>query len=92
MRIDRFHFTKRFLKQYDRLNVRQQAKVQAAINQARDDLTFPGLRLHQLKGEYDGTQSISAGGDLRLHFELHEENGQTIASLQAVGTHSQLYG
>jgi len=50
------------------------------------------LRLHELKGDYAGTVSISAGGDLRIRMELREEDGVTIAILQSVGTHSQLYG
>jgi len=92
VKIDRFHFTKRFLKQLERLGAPQQARVQAALAQANVDLDLPSLRLHELKGEYAGTHSISAGGDLRIHIELFDEDGQTIASLQSVGTHSQLYG
>ena len=92
MRIDRFHATKRFLKQYDRLTNAQQFKVQDALDLAARDSNAPSLRLHKLKGEYADTYSLSAGGDLRVHFELIQDSAQTIASLQAVGTHSQLYG
>ena len=91
MRIDDFHATKNFLKRLAALPARKQIKVKEALKLALTDSDNPRLRLHELKGEHLGTYSISAGGDLRIHFELVTSNGKTIASLQAVGTHSQLY-
>lgn len=53
-----------------------------------DDPSEPSLRNHALTGEWAGYRSISAGGDLRLHFEVLDGN---VVYFVAVGTHSQLY-
>jgi len=92
MIIDGYHFTKRFLKRFTDLPPGKQIKVTQALTLAVADPYDPSLRLHALKGEYAGTYSISAGGDLRIHFEMTDKDGESIASLQSVGTHSQLYG
>jgi len=92
VRIDELHTTKQFQKLFIRLPARKQTKVKDALKRAVADLDDPQLRLHELQGQDSGTFSISAGGDLRIHFELIEQEGRSIASLQAVGTHSQLYG
>jgi hypothetical protein len=57
-----------------------------------EDLTATGLDLHGLKGPLAGTYSISAGGDLRIHFEPQETSSGLVALLTTVDTHSQLYG
>lgn len=80
-------------KQYDKawakLNSGQQKRALAAIRQFLSQPDSPRLRVHQLKGAYYPQYSISAGGDLRIHYlQLDDE---TIV-LMLVGTHSQLYG
>jgi mRNA-degrading endonuclease YafQ of YafQ-DinJ toxin-antitoxin module len=92
MRIDRLDLSSRFVKQLTRLSVRKQDRVREALRLAINDPGDPRLRVHALAGQFQGTYSISAGGDLRIHFRLIESDGQSIASLQSVGTHSQLYG
>ena len=92
MRIDRLDLSRRFEKQIAKLPARKRARVREALRLAVADPDDPRLRLHELKGEFAGTYSISAGGDLRVHFRLIEEDGVSIANLHAVGTHSQLYG
>jgi addiction module RelE/StbE family toxin len=80
-------------KQYDKawakLNSGQQKRALIAIKQCLSEPNSPRLRIHQLKGEYYPQYSISAGGDLRIHY-LQLDDGTII--LMLIGTHSQLYG
>ena len=46
------------------------------------------LRRHALTGEYSEHYSISAGGDLRLHFRYLSSDA---AIFTAVGSHAQLH-
>ncbi|MCL2014855.1 MAG: type II toxin-antitoxin system mRNA interferase toxin, RelE/StbE family [Defluviitaleaceae bacterium] len=85
-------YNKTFKKQFSNLQKNKKMLVRAAIAQFRQDLetgnSTPHLRRHSLDGEWLGYDFISAGGDLRAHFEVI---GETIVFV-AVGTHSQLYG
>jgi mRNA-degrading endonuclease YafQ of YafQ-DinJ toxin-antitoxin module len=90
--VARYHFTRHFNKQFAKLSPRRQAQVRQTLRLAMVDLDDPRLRLHELKGPFAGTYSISAGGDLRIHCGLITDEQAIVASLQAVGTHSQLYG
>lgn len=81
-------FSKRFQKQFKKLPVKKQLKARQAIALFLENPQAPSLRLHQLSGELFGVWSISAGGDLRLHFEYY---GDTVVFFLAVGSHSQLY-
>jgi len=79
VKVDALHPTKGFDKLFLALPPRRQAKVKQALNRLLSDPSDPNLRLHQLKGDYAGTFSISAGGDLRVHFEIIRHDDQTIA-------------
>ena len=46
------------------------------------------LRNHPLRGKWHNCKSISAGGDLRLHYRVIDD--RTVLFV-AVGSHSQLY-
>jgi addiction module RelE/StbE family toxin len=81
-------FTKEFNKQFARLPRARQLRAKDALAQYLDDPAAPALRLHRLKGEWLGYYSISAGGDLRLHFRII--SADTLLFV-AIGTHSQLY-
>lgn len=81
-------FTKPFNKQFERLPLKKQKQARAAVALFIEDVAAPSLRNHALKGEWLGHRSISAGGDLRLHFKVITE---TKILFVAVGTHSQLY-
>ncbi len=81
-----FHRT--FDKQLAKLPQKRRNKVIETINLFLDDPMESSLRNHPLTGEWLGYRSISAGGNLRLHFEMINDN---IAYFVAVGTHSQLY-
>lgn len=79
-------------RKYDKLWVKltkkQQERALGALKLFLDNPLAPTLRLHQLKGEWYPLFSISAGGDLRIHFLQKDE--KTIV-LMAIGSHSQLY-
>ena len=81
-------FTKAFDKQFAKLPLKRQEKARETIALYLQNVSAPSLRLHVLKGEWLGYQAISAGGDLRLHFKMVEQD--TILFV-AVGSHSQLY-
>ncbi|MHB8362907.1 MAG: type II toxin-antitoxin system RelE/ParE family toxin [Patescibacteria group bacterium] len=81
-------FTKAFNKQFEKLQKKYQDKAKATVAVFLQDMYTPSLRTHALKGEWIGFYSISAGGDLRLHFKMINQN--TILFV-AVGSHSQLY-
>ncbi|QQS70012.1 type II toxin-antitoxin system mRNA interferase toxin, RelE/StbE family [Candidatus Saccharibacteria bacterium] len=82
-------FHRDFDKQFAKLSLKKRAKVMAAVALYLKNPDAASLRPHALSGEWRGCWSISAGGDLRLHFELVDDN--TVAYFVAVGTHSQLY-
>ena len=85
MRID---FTKDFDKQFAKLSRPKQLRAKAALALYVEDPSALILRLHRLIGEWAGYCSMSAGGDLRLHFLAITPNTLLFV---AIGTHSQLY-
>jgi addiction module RelE/StbE family toxin len=82
------HYGKRFLRQFQKLPSKKQLRVKAALRLLLEDSDAPTLRRHQLHGEWHEHYSISAGGDMRLHYK--QITADTIMFM-AVGTHSQLY-
>ena len=91
-KIDRFEMTKTFEKTFAKLTAGEQRRIQTALRTATIDLDDPMLRRHELKGTRAGTISLSAGGDLRILCRVYQQGKETVALLQVVGTHSQLYG
>lgn len=81
-------FTKAFDKQFQKLPAKQQKQAREAVALFLQDITAPALRNHGLKGEWQGYRSITAGGDLRLHYKIISESKVLFV---AVGSHSQLY-
>ena len=81
-------FSKGFNKQFEKLPQKRQEKAREAIKLYLQDTTTPSLRLHALKGEWTSHYSLSAGGDLRIHFRMVDQNSILFV---AVGSHSQLY-
>ena len=81
-------YAKSFTQSFLKLPEKKQIKVRNAVNLFIREPNNPKLRLHELQGPLAGVWSISAGGDLRLHFEYH---GKTAVFFLTVGTHSQLY-
>jgi len=81
-------FTRAFNKQFEKLPQKSQQKARDAVGVLLEDSSTLSLRTHALKGEWLGYYSISAGGDLRLHFKFVTK---TCVLFVAVGSHSQLY-
>lgn len=81
-------YTKAFQKQFAKLGTTQQATCAKRLEVFRSDPNHPLLRRHPLRGEWKNHYSISAGGDLRLHYR---QTDAATAVFVAVGTHSQLY-
>jgi addiction module RelE/StbE family toxin len=84
------NYSKKFVKQFKKLKRGEQERANAAIIKFAQNPKSPPphLRVHALKGKWAGCQSISAGGDLRVHFLLE---GKVMMICTAVGSHSQLY-
>lgn len=82
-------YTKKFEKEFLKLPRKQQEKVDETISLFRHNPHNPQLRNHSLHGELLGCRAISAGGDLRLVFEVMG-NYERVQFLMA-GTHSQVY-
>ncbi|MCL1998230.1 MAG: type II toxin-antitoxin system mRNA interferase toxin, RelE/StbE family [Turicibacter sp.] len=89
MKVD---YTKDFNKQFANLSEKKKAAARDAVKRFKQDLhtgtSTPNLRRHALTGTWSGYDSISAGGDLRLHYTQVDEGILFVA----VGSHSQLYG
>lgn len=79
---------KHFDKMWAKLSVKNKKQVLLALKILVEDRNNPKLRTHQLKGKYYPQFSISAGGDLRIHYLVIDDNR---VILILVGTHSQLY-
>jgi len=85
----KIEYTKRFRKQYSRLNpkIREQFKKRQRL--WLNDPYNTQLHLHMLTGEYAGLYSINVTGDIRA---LYEKIDDTYVIFGFIGTHSQLYG
>jgi addiction module RelE/StbE family toxin len=83
----RYHkdFNKAFLK----LSPQIRDKVKKTLEIFQKDKHHPLLDNHALHGKFQGSRSISVGGDLRLVFDLEGNYERVIFIL--VGTHTQLY-
>ncbi len=77
-----------FDKQFAKLSKKQRKKVETSLALFMKNPHAAKLRYHALTGEYSGHYSISAGGDLRLHFRYLSNDA---AIFTAVGSHAQLY-
>jgi addiction module RelE/StbE family toxin len=86
----RYEYDKKFLKRFRVLEKPVQQRVRDAIDLFKINPQAPSLRHHKLSGKLRGTWSISAGGDIRIHYRKYR-NGDIVIIFVAVGTHSQLY-
>ncbi len=82
----RYH--KFFQKQFNKLPAKQKMSVKKAAALFETEPMHQSLYNHPLKGQWQNHRSITAGGDLRIHYRLI--NPDTVLFV-AVGTHSQLY-
>lgn len=82
-------YSKTFVKSLAKLRRKQRRGVVDALRLWLRDPETPSLRRHDLRGEWEGCFSISAGGDLRIHLRWIER--RIVVQVVTVGTHSQLY-
>jgi mRNA interferase YafQ len=80
---------KNFDKQFAKLRKKEQDCVKESIRLFLADENNPKLRNHKLKGDWLGYSSISAGGDLRIHYKILEDG--LILFCATLGKHSELY-
>jgi addiction module RelE/StbE family toxin len=83
-------YHKNFVKQFAKLQRKEQERALSALKLFEQEPFAEKLRNHQLQGELSQFRSISAGGDLRLHYYEKEPN-HIVVVFAAVGSHSQLY-
>jgi addiction module RelE/StbE family toxin len=81
--------TKKFAKEYSNMPRKSQEKVDLALKLFLENKYNPILRNHALQGSYKGFSSISAGGDIRMHY--YEKGDKITVVFVRVGSHSQLY-
>ena len=82
-------YRKRFMKQYRKLQKRQQHSVADVVDLFRQDPKNKKLCNHALKGDMQGMRSISAGFDLRIIFMVYGDYITVI--MLSVGTHEEVY-
>ena len=87
----KIEYHKNFTKQFKKLQRKEQECVLNTLKLFENEPFAKQLRNHPLKGELSQFRSISAGGDLRLHYYEKEPN-HIIVVFVAIGSHSQLYG
>jgi addiction module RelE/StbE family toxin len=85
-----YRHTKEFAKHFDRLPIKIQDKVNNAIEKFKENPDARSLRNHRLTGKMKNIWSISAGGDIRIHYQKYP-GGEIVIIFVDVGTHSQLY-
>ena len=87
----RIEYHKNFSKQFSKLQKKEQLCVLEALKLFAENPFAEQLRNHPLKGKLSRFRSISAGGDIRLHY-YEKDNNEIVVVFVSVGSHSQLYG
>jgi addiction module RelE/StbE family toxin len=85
-----YRHTKEFAKHFDKLPIRIQDRVNDAIELFKQNPKSRSLRNHRLTGPMKNIWSISAGGDIRIHYQKYS-GGEIVIIFVDVGSHSQLY-
>lgn len=83
-------YRKQFIKQFKRLQRREQLAVDDAIDRFEKNPVDPSLYNHPLKGNMKGKRALSAGFDLRIIFK--EYDGYAVVIMLDVGSHENVYG
>jgi addiction module RelE/StbE family toxin len=86
----KIEYHKNFTKQFERLQRNEQVRVVEVLKLFANEPFAVQLRNHQLKGKLSKFRSISAGGDIRLHY-YEKEPDHIVVIFVAIGSHSQLY-
>jgi len=82
-------FAPKFKKQYKKLPKKIQDQFDDRLNLFLQDSRDSRLRIHPLKGAYQGYWSMNVSGDFRA---IYLQKGVEIIIFALIGTHSQLYG
>lgn len=80
---------KSFVKDFSRLNRKQQLKFFERRDLFLRQPVHPLLNNHKLMGKYGGYRSFNITGDIRVVFKEHPSD---VVLFARIGTHSQLYG
>jgi addiction module RelE/StbE family toxin len=86
----KIEYHKNFTKQFAKLRTNEQERVVNTLKIFEKNPFAAQLRNHQLKGQLANFRSISAGGDIRLHYYEKEPNN-IIVVFVAIGSHFELY-
>ena len=86
----KIEYHKSFAKQFSNLQKKEQLRVLETLKLFEKEPFSESLRNHRLKGNLSQFRSISAGGDIRLHYYEKEPNHIFVVFV-AIGSHSQLY-
>jgi addiction module RelE/StbE family toxin len=85
-------FAKKFVKQYEKASIKIQFVFDNKLKLFAQNPSFPQLNNHALTGKLSGYRSINVTGDWRaIYSSLKTEDGITVITFEAIGTHSQLY-
>lgn len=84
-------FTKTFVKQYHKANIKIQSAFEKRLHQFIKSPNDPQLHNHQLKNSLKGLRSINITGDWRALYSECKQDKDTIILFELLGTHSQLY-
>jgi len=87
----KIEYHKNFIKQFEKLQRKEQERVLNALKLFENEPFAEQLKHHQLRGNLSQFRSISAGGDLRLHY-YEKEPDNIVVVFATIGSHSQLYG
>jgi addiction module RelE/StbE family toxin len=82
-------YSPKFIKQYRKLPPKLQTQFDSRLRLFLIDRTAPMLRVHPLKGKFQGYWSLNVSGDLRA---IYLEHGEELIIFAFLGTHSELYG
>jgi len=86
----KIEYHKSFTKQFSNLQKKEQLRVLETLKLFEKEPFSESLRNHPLKGNLSQFRSISAGGDIRLHY-YEKESNHIVVVFVAIGSHSQLY-
>jgi len=81
--------TKRFDKQFKKQPEKIKRAFAERISVFVDDVHHPTLNTHKLSGNLKNLWSFNVSGDVRVVFDKSYAN---IIILEAIGSHSELYG
>ncbi|MBZ0202262.1 MAG: type II toxin-antitoxin system mRNA interferase toxin, RelE/StbE family [Ignavibacteria bacterium] len=84
----------RFVKKASQLtkkNPSLKEKLEDTLLLLSRDITHPSLKTHKLKGKFSGLWSASWGYDLRIIFEISDDDNEKVIDLISIGSHDEVY-